>query len=176
MPGRKTINIYLIASSASKTKTHIDVCEDMRLRMAEHDHTLKMPGAPKTKKTGQAPWRLYFIILAYQDDKTVNPRALMDEWKTSSRGLESRIYRGIQLAMRHDLFWFLGDAIKDRPIIYAKVKSTVQRGTKRLTADNSDTPGGDDFIIGADDGVERSVSFAPNNTKKGRVQVIQCTP
>jgi hypothetical protein len=162
------VNLYLVASTANKTKTHIDVCEDMRLRMVEHDPDLKMPGAPKTKKTGKAPWHLCLILIAYREDQRV--RSLMEDWKVSARGLESRICHGIGLAMKHGLLWLVSDPIGDRPSIKKKIQDTIRRGTKRLTADNSAPPGGDDFIIGGDEELERGVAFIP---KARRVQVIE---
>jgi hypothetical protein len=59
-------------------------------------------GGPRITKRAAGSWEPV-IIIKISDDTTVNSKDLKKEWKQSSRGLESRIRRGIEIAVNNGL-------------------------------------------------------------------------
>lgn len=93
--------LYLISHDRPEIKTHtyIGCTENFLKRLNQHNGL--EAGGPRITKRAAGSWEPVLILKI--DKKKVNPKNLKREWKQSSRGLESRVKRGIELAVKHKL-------------------------------------------------------------------------
>jgi predicted GIY-YIG superfamily endonuclease len=94
--------LYLISHDRPEIKTHtyIGCTENFLKRLNQHNGL--EAGGPRITKRAAGSWEPV-IIIKIQDDSTLNSKDLKKEWKQSSRGLESRIRRGLEIAVNNQL-------------------------------------------------------------------------
>lgn len=94
--------LYLISHDRPEIKTHTYIgCTENFLRRLNQHNGLEA-GGPRITKRAAGSWEPV-IIIKIPDDSTLNSKALKKEWKQSSRGLESRIRRGLEIAVNNQL-------------------------------------------------------------------------
>jgi predicted GIY-YIG superfamily endonuclease len=95
-----TLYLYLISHPRPEIKTHtyIGCTENFLKRLNQHNGL--EAGGPRITKRAAGSWEPV-LILKLNDEK--NSKQLKREWKQSSRGLESRVKRGIEMAVKHTL-------------------------------------------------------------------------
>jgi len=94
--------LYLISHDRPEIKTHtyIGCTENFLRRLNQHNGF--EAGGPRITKRAAGSWEP-IIIIKIPDDSTLNSKDLKKEWKQSSRGLESRIRRGLEIAVNNQL-------------------------------------------------------------------------
>ena len=99
---KKALYLYLICHNRKDIKTHtyIGCVENFINRL--HQHNGLENGGPRITKRAAGSWDPV-IILKLPKDRTFDSKKLKREWKSSSRGLESRIKKGFELALKYNL-------------------------------------------------------------------------
>lgn len=94
--------MYLISHNLPQIKTHtyIGCTENFLKRLNQHNGL--EAGGPRITKRAAGSWKPV-IIIKVGDESKLDTKKLKKEWKQSSRGLESRIKKGIEIAVRHNL-------------------------------------------------------------------------
>ena len=94
--------LYLISHDKKEIKTHtyIGYAENFLKRLNQHNGL--EAGGPRITKRAAGSWKPV-IIIKIDDRSKLNSKKLKKEWKQSSRGLESRIKKGIELAVKNKL-------------------------------------------------------------------------
>lgn len=92
--------LYLISHDRKEIKTHtyIGCTENFLKRLNQHNGL--EAGGPRITKRAAGSWKPVIIIRLTDE---LNSKDLKKEWKQSSRGLESRVKKGIELAVKHKL-------------------------------------------------------------------------
>jgi len=94
--------LYLISHDRPEIKTHTYIgCTENFLRRLNQHNGLEA-GGPRITKRAAGSWEPV-IIIKIPDDTALNSKDLKKEWKQSSRGLESRIRRGLEIAVNNQL-------------------------------------------------------------------------
>jgi len=94
--------LYLISHDLPEIKTHTYIgCTAQFLKRLNQHNCLEV-GGPRITKRAAGSWEPV-IIIKIPDDHGLNLKELKKEWKQSSRGLESRIRRGIEIAVKNKL-------------------------------------------------------------------------
>tara|TARA_B110000008_G_scaffold175156_1_gene174775 strand:+ start:4455 stop:4877 length:423 start_codon:yes stop_codon:yes gene_type:complete len=94
--------LYLISHDRPEIKTHTYIgCTENFLRRLNQHNGLEV-GGPRITKRAAGSWEPV-IIIKIPDDTALNSKDLKKEWKQSSRGLESRIRRGLEIAVNNQL-------------------------------------------------------------------------
>jgi hypothetical protein len=104
--GKGTLFLYLISHNRKDIKTHtyIGCVEDFVSRL--HQHNGQISGGPRITKRAAGSWDPV-IVLKLPNDRKFKSKAIKKEWKQSSRGLESRIRKGLILAVKYNLTCFI---------------------------------------------------------------------
>ncbi len=99
--------MYLISHDLPQIKTHtyIGCTENFLKRLNQHNGLES--GGPRITKRAAGSWKPVIIIKIPTDSK-LKSKDLKKEWKQSSRGLESRIKRGIEIAVKNNLRLIFG--------------------------------------------------------------------
>lgn len=99
----KMLYIYLISHNNPNIKTHTYIgCTESFLKRLNQHNGLET-GGPRVTKRAAGSW-VPVLILKYDREKhTISSKEIKREWKQSSRGLQSRVQRGIQLAVKYKL-------------------------------------------------------------------------
>lgn len=94
--------LYLISHNLPEIKTHTYIgCTENFLKRLNQHNGLEV-GGPRITKRAAGSWKPVVIMRITKESK-LDTKKLKKEWKQSSRGLESRIKKGIELAVRHKL-------------------------------------------------------------------------
>ena len=95
-----SLYLYLISHDRPEIKTHtyIGCTENFLKRLNQHNGL--EAGGPRITKRAAGSWEPVLILKL---DREKNSKELKREWKQSSRGLESRVKRGIEIAVKHKL-------------------------------------------------------------------------
>ena len=93
--------VYMISHDKPEIKTHtyIGCTENFLKRLNQHNGLES--GGPRITKRAAGAWKP--VIILKIENKKIKPKAIKSEWKQSSRGLESRIRKGLELAIKHKL-------------------------------------------------------------------------
>ena len=93
--------LYLISHDRPEIKTHtyIGCTENFLKRLNQHNGLES--GGPRITKRAAGSWEPVLILKL--ENKSIDSKQIKKEWKQSSRGLESRVKRGIELAVKHKL-------------------------------------------------------------------------
>lgn len=102
----KTLFLYLISHDRKDIKTHtyIGCVEDFVSRL--HQHNGQINGGPRITRRAAGSWDPV-VILKLPKDRTFKSKTIKREWKQSSRGLESRIRKGLSLALKYKLTCYI---------------------------------------------------------------------
>lgn len=97
---------YLISHDRKDIKTHtyIGVSGDFISRLKQHN--AEIAGGPRITRRAAGNWKPV-IILCLPKGRKFSSKELKKEWKTSSRGLESRIRKGFELAKKYKVNIFI---------------------------------------------------------------------
>tara|TARA_B100001063_G_scaffold168609_1_gene157784 strand:- start:1582 stop:1995 length:414 start_codon:yes stop_codon:yes gene_type:complete len=106
--------LYLISHGRSDIKTHtyIGCTENFLKRLNQHNGI--EPGGPRITKRAAGSWEPVLILRL---KPSVKSKDLKKEWKQSSRGLVSRIKKGLELAVKNKLAVIMPKKESDVPII-----------------------------------------------------------
>lgn len=98
--------LYLISHDRKDIKTHtyIGCCGDFVRRLQQHNCNIN--GGPRITRRAAPHWDPV-MILRVPADRKYSSKTLKKEWKSSSRGLESRVRKGFQLAYEYNLEMYL---------------------------------------------------------------------
>jgi len=93
--------VYLISHNKPEIKTHtyIGCTENFLKRLNQHNGLES--GGPRITKRAAGSWKP--VIILKIENKKIKPKQVKKEWKQSSRGLESRIRKGLELAIKNKL-------------------------------------------------------------------------
>jgi hypothetical protein len=102
----KPLFLYLISHNRKDIKTHtyIGCVEDFVSRL--HQHNGQKNGGPRITRRAAGSWDPV-IVLKLPKTRKFNSKSIKREWKQSSRGLESRIRKGLALAMKYNLTCYI---------------------------------------------------------------------
>lgn len=95
--------IYLIYHNNPNIKTHtyIGCTENFLKRLNQHNGL--EAGGPRITKRAAGSWKP-ILLLKYEEGKpSVSAKMVKKEWKQSSRGIQSRVRRGFELAVKYNL-------------------------------------------------------------------------
>lgn len=104
---------YLISHDRKDIKTHtyIGVSGDFIYRLKQHN--AEVSGGPRITRRAAGNWKPV-IILCLPQGRAFSSKDLKKEWKTSSRGLESRIRKGFELAKKYKVNIFINKEKKSK--------------------------------------------------------------
>lgn len=111
---RKTVlYLYLINHNRKDIKTHtyIGCVGNFSDRLQQHNG--QQPGGPRITRRAAGYWSPV-LILELPADRTFNSKDLKKEWKQSSRGLESRIKKGLFLACKYNLKTYIKERTSEK--------------------------------------------------------------
>tara|TARA_B100000925_G_scaffold291520_1_gene279902 strand:+ start:284 stop:700 length:417 start_codon:yes stop_codon:yes gene_type:complete len=93
--------VYMISHDKPEIKTHtyIGCTENFLKRLNQHNGLEN--GGPRITKRAAGSWKP--VIILKIENKDIKPKQIKKEWKQSSRGLESRIRKGLELAIKNKL-------------------------------------------------------------------------
>jgi predicted GIY-YIG superfamily endonuclease len=99
---KKLIYVYLISHNCTHIKTHtyIGASHNFKRRLSQHNGNLT--GGPRITRKAAGYWEPVFV-LEMPASRTFSSKMLKKEWKCSSRGLESRVRKGFELALKYNL-------------------------------------------------------------------------
>lgn len=94
--------LYLICHDRKEIKTHtyIGACGNFIRRLKQHN--LETPGGPRITRRAAGNWKAV-MILELPSTRGFSSKTLKKEWKSSSRGLESRIRKGFEIARKYNV-------------------------------------------------------------------------
>ncbi len=94
--------IYLIAHDRKEIKTHtyIGCVEDFLRRLDQHNGQIS--GGPRITRRAAGSWEPILILKLSREQRAL-AKTIKNEWKQTSRGLESRIRKGFALAVKYQL-------------------------------------------------------------------------
>ena len=113
---KKIMYLYLICHSREDIKTHtyIGCVSDYKSRLSQHNGTAL--GGPRVTRRAAGAWKTV-LILELPANRTFEAKKLKKEWKSSSRGLESRIRKGFSLALRYKLKCLVKEEQTNMPVL-----------------------------------------------------------
>jgi len=136
---KKPIYVYLICHNRTdiKTLTYIGAAYDFRHRLDQHNGRIK--GGPRITRKAAGCWEPV-LVLEMGADRTYSSKLLKKDWKNNSRGLESRIRKGFELALKHKLRCFImqNPNIKNGSIL-TKLESKWKDGRILLSTEEMST-------------------------------------
>jgi len=68
-----------------------------------NQHNGLEPGGPRITKRAAGSWKPILLLKHVSEDQTISAKLIKKEWKQSSRGIQSRIRRGFELAVKYNL-------------------------------------------------------------------------
>ena len=129
MEFKKKMFLYLISHNKKEIKTHtyIGACGNFNRRLKQHN--LKTPGGPRITRRAAGFW-VPIMILELPSDREFSSKVLKKEWKSSSRGLESRVRKGFEIAKKYKVKIYISRNDKN------KIK-LLERLNTRWNSDNT---------------------------------------
>ena len=99
---------YLISHDKKDIKTHtyIGCTSDFKKRLAQHNGQLN--GGPRMTKRASGYWKPV-VVLELPPNRKFNSKELKKQWKSSSRGLESRVRKAFELALKFGLKIYISE-------------------------------------------------------------------
>jgi hypothetical protein len=83
--------------------------KDFTTRLQQHNGEIN--GGPRITRRAAGSWYAV-IVLKLPKERNFNSKDLKKEWKQSSRGLESRIKKGLMLANKYNLTTYISKNIR----------------------------------------------------------------
>jgi predicted GIY-YIG superfamily endonuclease len=98
----KIMYAYLICHDRRDLKTHtyVGLTADYMKRLNQHN--CKVAGGPRSTRRAAGSWET-IMVLKIPTDRKYSSKIIKANWKQSSRGLESRIKKGFELALKYKL-------------------------------------------------------------------------
>lgn len=139
----KQLFLYLISHDRKDIKTHtyIGCVHDFIKRLQQHNGQL--PGGPRITRRAAGSWDPV-IVLKLPNNRKFKSKEIKKQWKQTSRGLESRIRKGFEIAVKYNLTCYIMKQQKKKvPILNFlrdkwqddKVKCTKKDWDKILNSD-----------------------------------------
>jgi len=125
---KKAIYVYLICHNCSHIKTHtyIGAAYNFRRRLEQHNGSVQ--GGPRITRKAAGNWEPVFI-LKLPVTRKISSKIIKREWKSKSRGLESRIRKGFEIAMNYNLTcYILANQKKNGPPLLKRLSSRWDGG------------------------------------------------
>ena len=97
---REKMFLYLICHNRKDIKTHTYIGASGNFSRRLKQHNLETPGGPRITRRAAGNWKAV-MILELPSSRKFSSKILKKEWKSSSRGLESRIRKGFQIAHKY---------------------------------------------------------------------------
>ena len=113
----KELFLYLISHDRKEIKTHtyIGCVQDFVKRLNQHNGLVS--GGPRITKRAAGSWDPV-IVLKLPANRTFKSKVIKRQWKSTSRGLESRIRKGLEIALKYNLTcYIMKDYKKKMPIL-----------------------------------------------------------
>ncbi len=102
MEDKKKMFLYLISHDRKDIKTHTYIGASGNFIRRLKQHNLVTPGGPRITRRAAGNWKPV-MVLELPCGRKFSSKTLKKEWKSSSRGLESRIRKGFELAYKYDV-------------------------------------------------------------------------
>lgn len=103
---------YLISHNKKDMKTHtyIGCTGDFKKRLMQHNGDLV--GGPRNTKRAAGSWKPV-VVLELPSDRSFSSKVFKKEWKQSSRGLDSRIRKAFEMALKYKLKIYISEHNKE---------------------------------------------------------------
>lgn len=98
--------LYLICHNVAQIKTHTYIGASGNFIRRLKQHNLETPGGPRITRRAAGNWKAV-MILQLPSSRTFSSKMLKREWKSSSRGLESRIRKGFEIALKYNVMLYI---------------------------------------------------------------------
>ena len=98
--GTQKMFLYLICHNVPQIKTHTYIGASGNFIRRLKQHNLETPGGPRITRRAAGNWKAV-MILELPSSRNFSSKILKKEWKSSSRGLESRIRKGFEIAQKY---------------------------------------------------------------------------
>lgn len=102
MDKKKKMFLYLISHNKKGIKTHTYIGASGNFIRRLKQHNLETPGGPRITRRAAGFW-IPVMILELPAGRTFSSKQLKSEWKSSSRGLESRVRKGFEIAQKYNI-------------------------------------------------------------------------
>lgn len=101
MEKKKKMFLYLIShyKKGIKTHTYIGASGNFIRRLKQHNS--ETPGGPRLTRRAAGSW-IPVMVLELPAGRKFSSKLLKTEWKSSSRGLESRVRKGFEIAQKYN--------------------------------------------------------------------------
>lgn len=99
---KKQMYLYLISHDKREIKTHTYIGASANFTKRLKQHNCQQPGGPRITRRASPNWRPV-MILELPEGRKFSSKILKKEWKSSSRGLESRIRKGFEIAYKYSV-------------------------------------------------------------------------
>jgi len=94
--------LYLISHNKKEIKTHTYIGASGNFIRRLKQHNLETPGGPRITRRAAGFW-VPIMILELPAKREFSSKVLKKEWKSSSRGLESRVRKGFEIAKKYNV-------------------------------------------------------------------------
>jgi hypothetical protein len=128
MKPNKKMFLYLISHNKKEIKTHTYIGASGNFNRRLKQHNLITPGGPRITRRAAGFW-VPIMVLELPPTRDFSSKVLKKEWKSSSRGLESRIRKGFEIAKKYKVKIYISN--KDSN----KIK-LLERLNTRWTSEN----------------------------------------
>jgi hypothetical protein len=102
MNEKKQMYLYLISHNKREIKTHTYIGCSKNFTKRLKQHNCLFPGGPRITRRASPNWRPV-MILELPKKRDFSSKTLKKEWKSSSRGLDSRVRKGFQIAWKYNV-------------------------------------------------------------------------
>jgi hypothetical protein len=99
---KKKMFLYLISHNKKEIKTHTYIGASGNFIRRLKQHNLESPGGPRITRRAAGFW-VPIMILELPAKREFSSKVLKKEWKSSSRGLESRVRKGFEIAKKYNV-------------------------------------------------------------------------
>ena len=135
MDTKKKMFLYLISHNKKEIKTHTYIGASANFIRRLKQHNLETPGGPRITRRAAGFW-FPIMILELPAERNFSSKRLKLEWKSSSRGLESRVRKGFELAQKYSLKIYISKNEKHKIKILQKLNARWSKNyTIKLTDD-----------------------------------------
>lgn len=129
--GKQKMFVYLISHDRKDIKTHTYIGASGNFQKRLLQHNCEAPGGPRITRRAAGRWSPV-MILELPGEREYSAKDVKNKWKQSSRGLESRIRKGFELAQQYDVNVYISkeDKLKVVQELEWDEDGTLQLGEK----------------------------------------------
>jgi len=102
MDQKKKMFLYLISHNKKEIKTHTYIGASGNFSRRLKQHNLETAGGPRITRRAAGFW-VPIMVLELPSSRNFSSKVLKREWKSSSRGLESRVRKGFEIAKKYNV-------------------------------------------------------------------------